>query len=462
MAWYYVKSGGTATGDGGRVTTQRTGAWSGTTSEYYDNFQDAAGATTPYADGDFILCSHLHNASYTAGLFVNFTNPISVTSTLQIISVDNANQENYLPGASETLTDTDSVRYTVSGGSQLFAGISFAISGTSGTFVAGTALRTLKIIDGTLDGSASTTPGALILIIDGVGVELVNTDINGYLRFANGASVYWHGGTLLTTSGDIFILGGGDGGLTAIIEGVDMSAQAGSVLDAAFSATTTDVILIKFINCRLNSSLTLPADSDLTLLHHRFEMWGCDDSTGGELFRYHMQDGAGKVVNNNSKYVTAESAWYAGSTKSSYEVSTTSLCSHVLPFTFDLPIEYVDLTNTATDLIRVALTTSLTLTDTEIAAYLVYPDGTTSVQANWVTSGKTVGTGNYGIDPLGAGATLPTSSTTWTGALANKYQLDCDTSGDVGAVAPISVRIEIYRASITNTQLFITTEYEKT
>ena len=131
------------------------------------------------------------------------------------------------------------------------------------------------------------------------------------------------------------------------------------------------------------------------------------------------------------------------------------------PFVFNLPIEYVDLTNTTTDLIRVALTTSLTLTDTEIAAYLVYPDGTTSVQANWVTSGKTVGAGNYGIDPLDAGTTLPTSSTAWTGALANKYQLDCDTSGDPGAVAPVSVRIEIYRASITNTQLFIATEYEK-
>lgn len=28
MAFYYVKSGGTATGDGGRYTSQKTGAWS--------------------------------------------------------------------------------------------------------------------------------------------------------------------------------------------------------------------------------------------------------------------------------------------------------------------------------------------------------------------------------------------------------------------------------------------------
>lgn len=453
MAWYYVKSGGTATGDGGRTTTQRTGTWSVTASEYYDEIGDAVGATTVPTDGDFILVSDLHSKTGAAAPILN-AGGATTGAGLQIISVDNANQDQYKPGATEECSSSG----YAAGNNGLIAGID--LEGENNAFaITASDYRFWSVKDSVL----STNTGRVQLLADGACLDLVNVDIDiaSSIQIANGGRIWWRGGTW--TSGatvDIINADGANAGLTIYIEGVDLSACTGSLFDGTPSAATTDAILVKLTNCQINSSLTLPSDVFFKLPQQRFEMWGCDDSTGDDLHRYHMQDGTGKVVNNDAKFVTADTVWYGGSAKSSYEVSTTALCSHVHPFTFDLPIEYVDLAAAASDIVRVALTTSLTLTDTEIAAFLVYPDGTTNVQPNWVTSGKSVGTGNYGVDPLDAGATLTTSSTAWTGALANKYQIDCDTTGDVGAASPVAVRIEIYRASITNTQLFIALEYE--
>lgn len=458
MAWYYVKSGGTATGDGGRVTTQRTGAWSGTASEYYDEIQDANVATTVPNDGDFILCSHLHSK-------LDAATPTGINSGgaangagLQIISVDNANQENYLPGAEERFNSTTARQIYQNG---LIAGVSMEnLDTTASTIIAVTAVRLWRFIDCTLQAGAGQPPISCSTS-DGTAVILTNVDLGGEQLFnASGSRMIWRGGKWLDATSVVFnAYNNGGGGF--FIQGVDLSL-ATSIFTGVASATSSDVAVIELVGCLLKSTVTLPADSDFTLPQHRFVMRACDDSTGGDLFRFHYQTGCGKAVNNESVFVTGEKPWGETSDKSSVEVTTTSVCSHVEPFVFDFPLaqQYIDLADSASNVLRLPITTTLTLTDTEIAAYLVYPDGTTSVQPNWVTSGKTVGAGNYGVDPLAAGTTLTTSSTTWTAAKTNKYHLELDTSGDAGQLQAVGVRIEVYRASIAANTLMLATEFE--
>jgi len=462
MAWYYVKNGGTATGDGGRVTTERTGLWNTTASEYYDTIDDAVGATTPPGDGDSIHCSHLHSAS-NAHNGTNYNVPgVESGAGLSIISVDNANQELYKPGASEIDTSFDGSHRPDNNG--LIAGVTLNSSGAGGRFRPAATCRFWRFIDSTIAGADGPNMNA-----DGCRFDLVNTDIDpvtAAMLISNGASLVWRGGKML----HINLVGPGwaNGGGQAFLYGVDLSDVTTMFSGTAPSATTQDRIYVKLVNCRLNTSVTLPSDTFFKLPHQRFEMWGCDDSTGNDLYRFHMQDGTGKVINNDSIYVTADTTWYessgAGSRRSSYQVTTTAVCSPIFPFVFDMGIEYVDLSAASTDKIIVHFGHdggggNAINTDTDIAAYLVYPDGTTSVQPNWVTSGKTVGSGNYGTDPLATGATLPTSTIAWTGSIFAKKQMELDTSVDPGAASPIAVRLEIYTPS---TKIhFFGLEYEK-
>ena len=85
------------------------------------------------------------------------------------------------------------------------------------------------------------------------------------------------------------------------------------------------------------------------------------------------------------------------------------------------------------------------------------------ITPNWLTSGKTVGTGNLGIDPLAAGTTLTNtgglSDSSWTKVLsdanATQYRLELDTSSNVGEATAVGIRIEVYVPSIAAGELFI-------
>ena len=109
MAFYYVKAGGTATGDAGRSTTARVGSFATMgVSAYYNSVRDVfAGAipTTP-PDGDNVLVSNLHSevsgATYQVGIG-------SVTTGLNttVMSTDDSNVSLYLKGAEIRTTNGD-------------------------------------------------------------------------------------------------------------------------------------------------------------------------------------------------------------------------------------------------------------------------------------------------------------------------------------------------------------------
>ena len=455
MAHIYVSSvHGTNTGGSDTsYGSQQTGAMTSLTAgNVYDNIGSAVAGRT-LIDGDVIYVADNHSASYDNGGNVQFS------ASVKVVSVSASNIDQYSPGATENLTDTSDV-YQISNAVVeehiLLAGLD--LEAGDDVIRVQSPFGDCIILDTIIRPDTSGDVG--IYSYSANRIILVNVDIiansSGAFCFKTGsqASVYWYGGSAqtLTTLNDF-----GSEGLHIEAKGVDLSP----ITTVYGGNSAHERAYIRFDSCKLNSSISLPTWTGHS--NRYFEMFNCDDASGGAYHRFYVSQREGTVKNNDSTYVTATESWYEGSSKSSIEVTTSSTCSHSRPFIFELPAQYVDLSQAASDVLTLDLvtdSTALSLTDTDIAAFLVYPDGTTAVQANWVTSGKTVGTGNYGIDPLSAGTALSASSLgagDWTGepASANFYKMDLDTSGDAGQATAVSIRIEVYKASIASGALYI-------
>jgi len=453
MAFYYVKSGGTATGDAGRYATEQTGSFASLgASGYYDSLEDAFGATTIPTQSDSIRVSHLHNN--TSALSGN----INAMKFADITSVDDSNCDQYKPGAKE-LSSGAFKEYQLSfnaSHSGLIAGMDF---GTD-DIVLNLSLfdSSCTLIDCTVRPGTENDVGIWVsnagpmATLKNVTVAAGDSNATG-LAIASCANVVWYGGAITTATKAVDIQN--VGGRLHVI-GVDLSPC--TTLISGLVAGD-DKLFVLLDHCKLNASAAIPTMQNP---NQRFEMYNCDDVTGNAFHRFLIKDYVGQASNNDSTYVTATQSWYDGTDKSSIEVSTTAGCSHAAPFIFNLPAQIVDLSDAGSDLITIDLVSEDQLTDTDIAAFLVYPDGVTKVQANWVTSGKTVGTGNYGIDPLAAGTNLPTSAlgaSDWTGETGITTpvfsKLELDTSGDAGSLLAAEIRIEIYKPSIASGDLFI-------
>lgn len=437
--------------------SQQTGAMSsisGGASSVYDNIGSAIAGAAP-TGGETYYIADDHDASH------DNAGDIFLSNNCRIISVSASNIDQYSPGAKENLTDTSDVLNLNSAGTEvLIAGLDFEAGAANIEITqAGCTLRCIDCTfrpDGAGDICVYTTN-------DGARIEFVNVDVIGNasssdcMRLGGSAFFTWYGGSV-TTSNNLFIPTG-TAAFTAEIYGVDLSPIV-TIFDAL--ALGDENPYVKLFNCKLNSNLNFGTP---VYAGQRVELWNSDDTTGGKFYRFKINDYSGTVSNNDSTHVTTTESWYEGSDKSSIEVTTTANCNHVTPLVFEIPAQYVDLSQTASDVLTLDLvtdSTQLSLTDTDIAAFLVYPDGTTAVQANWVTSGKTddLGTGNYGIDPLAPGTELLTSSLgagDWTGepASANFYKLELDTSGIAGQATVCSVRIEVYKSEILSGELFI-------
>ena len=129
MAYYYFKSGGTATGDAGRSATKRTGSFASMgVSAYYDNLYDIYGGAVPSTapvPGDSALGSDVHDHTYTV------TTIIGVVTGTYVYSVSDSNAGVYSRGAWERQTTGGdlSLTGTFVAGALSFKGISFSSTG---------------------------------------------------------------------------------------------------------------------------------------------------------------------------------------------------------------------------------------------------------------------------------------------------------------------------------------------
>lgn len=461
--YFYIKNQtgvhtGTATGENGVTTTARTGTWNTSTADFYQDMETMENqVTTLPTDGDFVLISHLSDTDYSGiAQDANFINTGISTygAGVHILSVDNANQENYKKGAYADCSTTD--RDFTLKGSGIWAGVDVR-TGDNAIHAIGAEgiwqIMDCKITaDGSLDVCVRVSGDGKQMHLYDVDLEVGNATADPFYIHNNGI-VTWTGGALTGATQPDFLLQsfGVNGGGQLYIDGVDLSLFDGQIYEN--QQVADDNCIVRLRNCQLNSSVTLYG----TLLpHSRFEMFNCDDSTGGGLHRFVVADGSGEATNNDSIYVTANPAFFEGSSKSSIKVTSTSSCTSVLPFRFELPTRYIDLSQSASDLVYINIITEASLTDADISFRMIYPDGTTSVTPRHV---KVVdnNSGEAWRNPLGSGTALNTTGALgagdWTGEGAlttpNYYRVELDTSSVAGsAFAPI-IKVEVYTASIT-------------
>ena len=457
----YVSSviAGGATGDQSYTTRQTGNITALTASTVYDTLEEAVVGASP-TDGDFIYCADNHDSSYLGdNTDLTISSGDYTGQGLKIISVLNTAIEEYSPGASDVKTggyDTILNYNVLMKGVSIQSGDDTLRMTTSGSMI---------VLEDMTVSSAGSGDIAINPSADGVRISMKNIilgcgSVNGeYISATNGCKITWNGGsTTGVVPGDLFSSFGGNGGATALLNGVDLSAFTGNILPV-LTAGLSDVSLLRMKDCLLNSSATIPtAGTTLTQRHHRFEMFNCDNGTDDAYHRFTIMDGTGTAKNIDSVYVTANPGFNEDTDKSSIKVTTTALCGHANPFVFELPARYADLSDVGvTDKISINIVTDFSITDTEIAFFLTYPDGTTKVQANWLSSGKTVGAGNLGTDPMAAGTALNTTGALaagdWTGEPASPifYKVELDTVNDAGSACVPTVRIEVYKASIAGT-----------
>ena len=143
----------------------------------------------------------------------------------------------------------------------------------------------------------------------------------------------------------------------------------------------------------------------------------------------------------------------AADTYLSFKITTNANTTIETPFYFDLPTQWSELSAATTDNIRIHLACADILTDADVWVEVLYSDGTTKVQYNRAVS--------VAQDPMRTGTTLTTDSTsTWSsGSVTNKYQIDVDTSGDVGSDCAPIVRVYINSDPASST-IYFDSEYE--
>lgn len=443
--YFYVKNGGTsASGGNGSTLTKRTGLWSATASDYYNTLADALMDTVNKpTDGDVVCVSHLHTITYSMANTTPNSGGSYSGAGLLVLSVDNANQENYMAGASEiNSANTEHLPYfnvKFAGLSQKGNDDSLIVTGTGSSFSAQDCTFTL---------GGGNGDHFLIATADGQLARLLNVDVimtnalEDIFLLAAGNRVEWNGGSITGTTANFFIsVAPYNGGCSLLITDVDMEDFTGALFPT-LTAGVADCLLIRLLRCTINSAFDYPTPgTDLLSSMHRVELLGCSDSTADKAHQSWIGDGCGLAKTVDTVYNSNNDVWGDGTDKSSWKVETSSLCSPANAFAFVLAEEYIDLTAAASDKVIVNMVTDAVLDTAKIAAFMTYPDGTDLAIPNMVSS-------TVELMP-GSGATLATSAldaTDWVGepVSPNFYKLELDTSGLAGGKGAVRVRIEVY------------------
>jgi hypothetical protein len=195
MAYFYIKSGGTATGDGGRYASYKTGSWSTAftaTSQYYNSIADLEtsvfGGTSPTL-GDYIIFSHLHNDTSSASNFFNITDSGDTNNQyISVVSVDDSDVTKLKVGAQ---VDGASSYYLSTGICYIFGLVNLPEQNfTHGIANATTFSGTLKVCDNVFSQNSSTSNQSLISewlfykYIDYYGINVFSSN-TGNGRFVN-------------------------------------------------------------------------------------------------------------------------------------------------------------------------------------------------------------------------------------------------------------------------------------
>lgn len=328
MAFFYVKNGGTATGDGGRYAAQQSGTWASAfsaTTEYYNDLEAALETpTTPPSSGDVICLSNLH--SYNKGATTYIDSP---AADLLIISVDDADIESEKAGAEEVNTSTTYILFDDES-SVVIRGVD--ITGSGGKYFHG-ANSHMRFYGGTIGSDTNTSQYTLSVLGNGTYLELndcifpVGNALSNHGIFQVGASgkLVVNGGSVRDDGGNqpVFIvtptsgLSPFSGGRSIVeINGTDFTNMASGmeVIDSV-SQSYDDGIEITLNNCKMPSSWSIGTVYGPNSL---VEINNCDDAASNYISG--LATGAGSYLTNTTIYRNGE----LDGTSLSHAVTTTA------------------------------------------------------------------------------------------------------------------------------------------
>jgi len=442
MAFYYVRSGGTATGDAGRATTARTGSFATMgASAYYDNVSDVFTVpTTNFASGDVVYVSDAH--SHTQSGNANYGESTSVRTAIYSVSDTNADQ--YSRSAYEETTGTSDF---LSVGYVYIKGMDFEVSDD----------WTVGSLDGLVcEDCTFNHPGDgdnISLLGQGPYVQLINCDITqannnqGPSMTINEGMVEWFGGSYSNTAGesDRGVQINGTGGIQVFFSGVQFSD---SDIDLFVLASTARNVTIHCDGCQIHASVDLLSIVPPTR-GQRYLFTHCAATSAPAEYQYYLEVFEGTVQDQDDAGIHRdETTAYPSGEKVSLKVDTNTNCDQHAPLIFDLPARFAALSSASTDTIRIYFASTTTLNDTNCWAELVYPDGTNQHIYTYLS--------NRNSDLIASGTehTDDSGSSTWKDGASdlagyNEYRMDLDTSGDAGADTVPQVRMHIGVASAT-------------
>lgn len=436
--YFYVKSGfGTRTTGGG--ITKQTGSMATLgAASVYDSLDDVFADSAPPVVGDFVFCSDLHAKSYSASSTWVLTD--SIDTELLVASVDDTNIDQYKAGASESWTGTGPDLLTL--GSFTFWGISFDPG--DDWFISTT--DQVKFIDGTY--TFNNANNQILIQNQGCTLEFINSNIVYNATSATTGVLItegkflMRGGAVQTGSAtpSVFIMGSNTGSIEIDCIGVDLSAVTTYWL-ADFGGNINDrTANIRFDKCDKHASAAF-VEEQFGVIGQKLLATNCSDSSTAAEHQIFQRTTAGDVEDDTATYRDQSQAFDGGS-KTSFKVVTRANATVSRPLSFELPTQFIELSQAASDTLEIYLTSDTALTDSDIWVELIYPDGTNKNVFNWLST--------VNADPLSAGTTLTTDSTsTWTAGKTNKYVISVDTTGDAGADGVPVVRINVGIASTT-------------
>jgi hypothetical protein len=246
----------------------------------------------------------------------------------------------------------------------------------------------------------------------------------------------------------------GGGGGTYEMYGVDLS----DVVNTLFANTgsnfgSDDKITVRMDLCQLSSAV----DTGALYFNETFAkplndilITRCSSVSASAEHRYYREDFGGAISDDTTFYRDGSTAYDDSAQKVSVKITANTDNSRFAPLAFDFPTIDAALSSASTDTLRIYILSADTLTDADIWAEALYPDGTTKNIGNIATSQSNVLTGSFAPDPLATGTALTTNTEAWTGRTTeNRYQIDIDTSGDVGADCVPTIRLYFAKASST-------------
>lgn len=451
MAYYYVKNTGSSTTSGG--TTKQTGAFSGlAAAAVYGSIADAI--TYGAGADDFICVSNSHSHDYSSG--VEYGGPTGAVNFLQIITVDDANcdQEAATPASRQEGTGSGGLNDITFQGNLYLKNIH--LESTDNYTVSNNSNVNLLAHGCTFDFDGSTdrwelgSADAAMFIFNDCTIDSTGYDVAFYMA-GGGASVVMRGGTVGFTN--TLINGTGQSaGMSFHAYGTNLSSIADYWLEDIGGTSGDDKVDLRFVGCKKHASLTGFVEEDFIYNNHTFLATNCGATSAEQEYQYFYSARGGVAEDETGIYRDNSTAFPSGQ-KISLKVTTNAKPTVGGPFYFDLPTRYAELSNAASDNIKLYILSSATLYDSDVWAEVVYPDSADASAYNYLSTRHTEILDTNGTE-------LTTNTESWTGLGSpneNKYEISLDTSSDAGSDCYPIVRLYVAKASTT---LYVCTDLE--